>query len=71
MFIGPCIIVITYLLTPWRSVLLEKLTGLQLVKKFPAFHGTQKFISSLTSHLSLVMINYMYYISSSILCNLY
>ena len=27
----------TYLLTPWRRVLLEKLTGLQLVKKFPAF----------------------------------
>jgi len=28
----------TYLLTPWCRVLLEKLTGLQLVKKFPAFH---------------------------------
>jgi hypothetical protein len=27
----------TYLLTPWSTVLLEKLTGLQLVKKFPAF----------------------------------
>ena len=26
-----------YLLTPWYRVLLEKLTGLQLVKKFPAF----------------------------------
>ena len=36
-------------------VLLEKLTGLQLVKKFPAFHGTRKFINALTSvrHLSL------------------
>ena len=46
---------ITYLLTPWCSVLLEKLTGLQLVKKFPAFHGTRKFITALTSvrHLSL------------------
>jgi len=31
----------TYLLTPWCRVLLEKLTGLQLVKKFPAFHGTR------------------------------
>jgi len=31
---------LTYLLTPWCRVLLEKLTGLQLVKKFPAFHGT-------------------------------
>ena len=45
----------TYLLTPWCSVLLEKLTDLQLVKKFPAFHGTRRFITALTSvrHLSL------------------
>ena len=45
----------TYLLTPWCIVLLEKLTGLQLVKKFPAFHGTRRFITALTSvrHLSL------------------
>ena len=42
------------LLTPWCSVLLEKLTGLQLVKKFP-FYGTRRFITALTSvrHLSL------------------
>ena len=46
---------LTYLLTPWCRVLLEKLTGLQLVKKFPAFHGTRNFITALTSvrHLSL------------------
>ena len=45
----------SYLLTPWCRVLLEKLTGLQLVKKFPAFHGTRRFITALTSvrHLSL------------------
>ena len=44
-----------YLLTPWCRVLLEKLTGLQLVKKFHAFHGTRRFITALTSvrHLSL------------------
>jgi hypothetical protein len=30
------------LLTPWCRVLLEKLTGLQLVKKFPAFLWNQK-----------------------------
>ena len=43
------------LLTPWCRVLLEKLTGLQLVKKFPAFHGTRRFITALTSvrHLAL------------------
>ena len=41
--------------TPWSIVLLEKLTGLQIVKKFPAFHGTRRFITALTSvrHLSL------------------
>ena len=45
----------TYLLTPWCRDLLDKLTGLQLVKKFPAFHGTRRFITALTSfrHLSL------------------
>ena len=43
------------LLTPWCRVLLEKLTRLQLVKKLPAFHGTRRFITALTSvrHLSL------------------
>ena len=38
-----------YLLTPWCRVLLEELTGLQLVKKFPAFNGTRRFITALTS----------------------
>ena len=46
---------LTYLLTPWCRVLLEKLTGLQLVKKFPAFHRIRRFITALTSvcHLPL------------------
>jgi len=45
----------TYLLTPWSRVLLEKLTGFHLVKKFPAFYGTRRFITAFTSarHLSL------------------
>jgi len=30
----------TYLLIPWSRVL-EKLTGFQLVKKFPAFNKTE------------------------------
>ena len=38
---------VLYLLTPWCRVL-EKLTGLQLVKKFPAFHGTPRFITAFT-----------------------
>jgi len=47
--------ILTCLLTPWCRVLLEKLTGLQWVKKFSAFHGTRRFITALTSvrHLSL------------------
>jgi len=46
---------VSYLLTPWCRVLLERLTGLQLVKKFPTFHGTRRFITALTSvrHLFL------------------
>jgi len=38
-----------HLLTPRCTVLLELLTGLQLVKKFPAFHGTRRFITALTN----------------------
>ena len=42
-------------LTPWCRILLEHLTGLQLVKKFPAFYGTRRFTTALKSvrHLSL------------------
>jgi hypothetical protein len=40
---------ITYLLTQWSRVLLEKLTRFQLVKKFPAFYGTRRFITVFTS----------------------
>jgi hypothetical protein len=44
-----------YLLTPCSRVLLEKLTGFQLVKKFPAFYEAQRFNIALTSarHMSL------------------
>jgi len=50
---------LTYLLThsrtAWCRVLLEKVTGFQLIKKFPAYYGTQRFITAFTSarHLSL------------------
>jgi len=48
-------LVFTYRLTPWSTALLEKLTGSLLVKKFPAFYGTRRFITLFTSacHLSL------------------
>ena len=42
-------VVICYFLTPWSRVLLEKLTGFAAIKKFPAFYGTRKFITVLTS----------------------
>jgi len=41
-------LLLTYLLTPWCRVLLEKLTGLQPIKKFPAFYGTRRFITEFT-----------------------
>jgi len=41
--------IMSYLLTPWSSVHLEKLTGFQLVKKFPAFYGTRRFITAFRS----------------------
>jgi hypothetical protein len=37
-----------FYLTPWIRVLLEKLTGRQLVNKFPAFYGPRRFITALT-----------------------
>jgi hypothetical protein len=36
-------------LTPWSRVLPEKLTVLQLLKKFPAFYGTRRFITAFTT----------------------
>jgi len=45
----------THLLTPYSTVLLEKLTDSELVKKFPIFYRTQRFITAFTNarHLSL------------------
>jgi hypothetical protein len=46
---------LTCLLTLWSRFLNEKLAVCQLVKKFPAFYGTRKFITAFTRarHLSL------------------
>ena len=48
-------IIISLPITPCSTVLLEKLTGFQLVKIFPAFYTTRRFITAFTSarHLSL------------------
>ena len=56
MDLGLDVLLLTYFLAPWCRVFLEKLTGLQLVKKFSAFHGTRRFITALTSvrHLSIL-----------------
>jgi len=47
------------ILTPWSTVLPEKLTGPQIVKKPTAFYGTREFITAFTRarHLSLCQIN--------------
>jgi len=37
----PLTCLLTYLLTPWSRVFLEKLTGFRLVKKFPKFYGAR------------------------------
>ena len=41
------------LLTPWCRVLLGKLTGSQLVKKFLTFYGIRRFITAFTSAVRL------------------
>ena len=47
----------TYLLTSWSRIILEKLTGSQLSKKFSAFYGTQRFVNVFTTagYLSLAV----------------
>jgi hypothetical protein len=52
---GTLLPLLTYLLTPWSRVLLEKLTGSAASQEIPAFYGIRKFITVLTSarHLSL------------------
>ena len=42
-------------MVPWSKVLPQKLTISQIVKKLPAFYGTRRFITAVTSarHLSL------------------
>jgi len=48
----------TYLLfTPCSRALLEKLTGPQLVKKFPILYGTRKFITAFTSAYLMYVID--------------
>ena len=49
-------LLLIYLLTPWSRVLLEKLTGFQLVKKFPAFLWTRRFITELHSPASVTIL---------------
>jgi hypothetical protein len=38
-----------YLITAWSRVLLEKLTRLQLVKKFPVFYGIRRSVTAVKS----------------------
>ena len=40
---------LSFFLSPWSKVLLQKLTGSQLVKKFPAFYETRQFITAFSA----------------------
>jgi hypothetical protein len=46
---------LTYSITPWSRVILDKLTSFQLAKKFPTLYRTRRFITAFTCdrHLSL------------------
>jgi hypothetical protein len=66
----------TQMLSPWSRVLLEKLTILQLVKKFPVFCGNRRFITAFSRahHLSLSRArfsNAVYIILSRVRCKRY
>ena len=56
---------LTYILTLWSRVLLEKVTSFQLVKKFRAFYGARWFITAFTSprHLSFSWVRSIHSIS--------
>ena len=51
--------ILTYLLTPWSRVLLEKLTDSAASQEIPRIFGTRRFLAVLTSarHLSLSSAN--------------
>jgi hypothetical protein len=49
-----------HILTPCSRVLLQKLTGLQLVKKFPTFYGTRRFINAFTSAVDCFRTGYVF-----------
>jgi hypothetical protein len=53
--------------TPWSRGLPEKLTGPQLLKKFPKFNVTQRFITAFTRarHLFLSKTRSIYSVSST------
>ena len=53
------LLLLTYLLTPWSRVLLEKLTGSAASQEIPRIFGTPRFITVLTRtrHLSLSWAN--------------
>ena len=58
-FTDEAYLLITYLLTACSRILLEKITGFQLVKKLHVFYATRRFITAFTRarHLSLSWAN--------------
>jgi hypothetical protein len=45
---GFCVNLFIFKLTPWSTLLLEKIRVAQLIKDFEAFYGTWKFITMFT-----------------------
>jgi hypothetical protein len=75
MFVSKCFLftyLLTYLLTPCSTVLLEKPAGLQLVNKFLTFYGTQRLNTAFTSarQLSLSLVSPIQSISHFLKINL-
>jgi hypothetical protein len=47
---------ITYVLTPWSRVLLEKLTGFAASQEIPRIYGTRKFITIIISAHNFIIL---------------
>ena len=57
--VGKFWLYLNYSLTAYSTVLLQKLTGSQLIQKFPTFYGTQSFITAFTSARQLSLSNFI------------
>ena len=66
-------IIIIIIIIPWSRVLPENVQGPELSKKFPAFYGTQRFITTFKTarHLSLSRARSIHFVAPSHLLKIY